>query len=745
RFDDLPVVKVATDGSFVCAGQVISLSGSVLNHNGGIWRTIANSNAYLGNGFIKPNTTTLGSVTYNMSAQDANQTNLRFVLTSLQNNNCAPVSDTATINLFARPTANAGSPSICTTSGIQLAGTATNTSQTVWTTSGTGVFSPSIFASNAVYIPSNDDLNNPTGTTLKFTAQGQGTCDEISSSILLPLVSNPLPVANAGQDQIICGGNPFRLNVVNLQSSNSYQWFEPSVVGINTILSPIGNSEAAVTVNLAGIDYYPYILSVVDNNSGCVNVDTIKLRSLILPPLDMPQQVCYADQLTLSVGASFTKREGKFQWYRDGAIQGNEIDPERIEVNLEKGQFAGYTLEYTEDGTICSILDTTVVRPLPILSSIGKVVCQNDIFSVTPIVVTIEGVNTNSYTYKWNLPYNYANNVERFTLEADTFLMKLRTLSDIAITRDSAKYLVQVTDPAISPIGCLVYDTLRVKTHPVPLIRVPDVNACIGDVVTLDATPSNLRSPITITSRPSNVSTVFNASYSWNYQGLLLTDTSQVYKSKIRIPGVSTLAGFYEVTFRIGECVRRDSSIVLFNDKPVVQNAFDVPYCIDDRKDGKGIELDAGAIESNPLKYLWLASGNTSQKEIVFDTLKYYVRISNLVGCSYIDSILVRPSCDPRVYFPEGLIPDGENKENRYFTIFGKYFDNVELSVFNRWGEIVFYSTDKDFIMNNGWDGNFGGSKLPTGVYPYTFKYYGLYKEQGGKQFEKRGSVTIIR
>lgn len=741
NFDKVPVVTVATDSSSVCAGDVITLSGSIVNHKAGIWKTVANTSGVVGTGTISPFTTTLGTIFYSMSNLDANQSDLKFVLTSLQDNNCTPVSDTATINVFAKPTANAGSPSICTISGIQLTGTSANSSQTVWTTSGKGSFSPSIFASNAIYVPDTSDIRIGQ-VTLSYTAQGQGPCDETTSSILLKLKANPTPVANAGQDKVVCFRDLYELKVSPLTQGNSYQWFQSTLLGgSNTLVSIAGKNVSTLNV-VVDTTFKSYILQVTDDAFGCINRDTIKIKSQILPSLDLDPKACYADELTLSVG-NFSKREGTFQWFRNGLPLLNENDPERIEVNMDAGEFAAYSLEYTDDLTECSILDTTVVRPLPILRSRGKVVCKEDIFSVTPVVLTIAGVNINSYTYNWNLGYNRTFNGEYFTPLADTFLMKNAVLSGLSINRDSAKYLVAVTDPDFAPLGCTTFDTVRVKTHPKPIINVSDVTACVGDVVTLDATPDTLITPIKIKYPPGNDSTVFNALFTWNtIAGIGRLDNSQIRVPRIRITTVNGLLGLYTVRFQIGECVRLDTSKVSFSAQPVIDNVPDVPYCFDDRT---GVEIDAGSSTSGTLSYLWLESGNIGRKETVYDTTKYFVRISNEVGCSVVDSIVVRPSCNPKVYFPEGLIPDGPNEKDRYFTIFGKYFDNVELTVFNRWGEIVFYSKDKDFIMNNGWDGNFGGTKLPTGVYPYIFKYDGLYQEQKGKRFEERKTITIIR
>jgi gliding motility-associated-like protein len=65
----------------------------------------------------------------------------------------------------------------------------------------------------------------------------------------------------------------------------------------------------------------------------------------------------------------------------------------------------------------------------------------------------------------------------------------------------------------------------------------------------------------------------------------------------------------------------------------------------------------------------------------------------------------------PNVFTPNG---DGMNE---VFTVDGKYepcFDFMDVKIFNRWGLLVFESTDPVFV----WDGTYkGGQEAPSGTY----------------------------
>ena len=77
------------------------------------------------------------------------------------------------------------------------------------------------------------------------------------------------------------------------------------------------------------------------------------------------------------------------------------------------------------------------------------------------------------------------------------------------------------------------------------------------------------------------------------------------------------------------------------------------------------------------------------------------------------------------VYIPEAFSPDGDGK-NDFFVIKGdELYPESELTVFNRWGNIVYHKKPYD----DSWDGTsdnvltLGSKKLPQGTYYYVFEY----------------------
>jgi gliding motility-associated-like protein len=89
------------------------------------------------------------------------------------------------------------------------------------------------------------------------------------------------------------------------------------------------------------------------------------------------------------------------------------------------------------------------------------------------------------------------------------------------------------------------------------------------------------------------------------------------------------------------------------------------------------------------------------------------------------------------LYVPNAFSPDNDGI-NDYFRILGQGLTDIEVEVYNRWGQMVFKSYD----MDDQWDGRFKGKMMPVGSYVYKIKT----KDYGSDQnFLKSGTVALIR
>lgn len=90
--------------------------------------------------------------------------------------------------------------------------------------------------------------------------------------------------------------------------------------------------------------------------------------------------------------------------------------------------------------------------------------------------------------------------------------------------------------------------------------------------------------------------------------------------------------------------------------------------------------------------------------------------------------------------YPKAFTPDKQGpEENETFRVFvtEEFIDTFEMKIFNRWGEMIFSTTD----LLKGWDGKFNGQPQPEGTYTFT----ATLRDKTGRTFKRDGSVLLLR
>jgi gliding motility-associated-like protein len=115
----------------------------------------------------------------------------------------------------------------------------------------------------------------------------------------------------------------------------------------------------------------------------------------------------------------------------------------------------------------------------------------------------------------------------------------------------------------------------------------------------------------------------------------------------------------------------------------------------------------------------------------------YLVTATAPNGCSAVDSVTVKVYAVADIFVPNAFTPngDGHNDVLRALPVSMRSFKY--LTVFNRWGQQVFTTTNAGV----GWDGTFGGQPAPEGT--YVWMVGGV--DYTGRVVEKRGTVVLIR
>lgn len=181
-----------------------------------------------------------------------------------------------------------------------------------------------------------------------------------------------------------------------------------------------------------------------------------------------------------------------------------------------------------------------------------------------------------------------------------------------------------------------------------------------------------------------------------------------------------------EVTSNAG-CRGADTVNIEITMMPDIWLGNDTTYCKE-----ISLLLDAG---SDFDQYLW-QDGSSAHDYLVSGEGIYWVRV-DFKGCEDADTLIVTEDCPSLIWFPNSFTPNGDGKNE----VFKPVYDNISaysLLVFDRWGTLLFESRD----VENGWDGNFKGKPLPSGVYVFMATYS---DEQSGISETIRGTLSLLR
>lgn len=130
--------------------------------------------------------------------------------------------------------------------------------------------------------------------------------------------------------------------------------------------------------------------------------------------------------------------------------------------------------------------------------------------------------------------------------------------------------------------------------------------------------------------------------------------------------------------------------------------------------------------------YQW-ASGEISQAIEVNRAGTYSLSITNESGCTKMDEIYISDACASTIYLPNSFSPNGDGR-NDVFFLQGHNISLLSFKIFDRWGKIVFASSD----INTGWE----ALDYPVGLYVWQVEY------RNGNIDEReteRGSVLVLR
>ena len=608
-------------------------------------------------------------------------------------------------------------------------------------------------------------LNPETYAVLVTDANG---CQE-SDNVMVDL--HPLPPADAGEDTSVC------LNVADLTVFNTSVPLTASG-GVSYLWSPfieLSSNVTQTTIASPSVNRTYFVL-VTDTNN-CENTDSVRV-TVLNPALDlisvMVDSMCFGD--TVIVDVEDQGAVTSYTWTPTSFV----TDP----TANEPGFFPPVTTDYQLSITNYCYQDQDTVRievlPLPVVDA-GPLdsICFGETYQFNATPTTLD-------YYEWT--------------SQDPSISDPNIPNPTASPAIGFTYYLTGID-SIGTFGCISNDSvgLLVYQQPTASIEFPlDYPGflCLGSPVTLTAeTNDGIEFAWSIdpagtfddtTTQVTNVTPIDTSQVNvvvTNTHGCIREDSIQV---DVQLPVLPSVGG--DTVMCYGTFVNLqaggglyyswspasifnnadaaftqafpDSSIVL---EVIVSNdCFDstisIPITVLDlpfvdagadifviRDDVPGTLIGTGS--GDPVWY----HADQSQHGIIgtpytftpdvspFVTSDYVLQIQDQVtACYNYDTATVFVEIVTLLAFPTGFSPDG-NGVNDFARII-KYL-NIEklrrLSIYNRWGEEVFMTTD----IEEGWDGIYKTLPQEKGVYPFVIDAV----TKDNEQISHKGNITLIR
>ena len=516
------------------------------------------------------------------------------------------------------------------------------------------------------------------------------------------VVVNPLPTLNLGPDTTICPGDIAILDATPVFIQ--YNW-------------STGSGNQMIFVNAAG----NYSVTVTDTHH-CQNTDSKQVFLFAAPVVNLGPDggICVGQTRVLDAGPGFSN----YLWSNGAASQ------------TLTAQFPGTFSVTVGDANSCRASDTinlTAFNPPAIDLGNDTIICGGTTLDLDP------GPGFTSYL--WN------NSTTAQTLSVIT----------------TGLYSVTVTDAN----GCTDFDDRLVIVQPQPLINLgADTTLCLGGELLLDAGNSLVNftwntgssnqtilitgpgtysvtgtdpflcqatASITVSYSPVIIGGLFNADTSVCSGDSLLLDPGPGYLSYSWDNGnpnqyrfVST-SGTYSVTVSDDKgCLIIDDIIVTVRVPLEINIGNDTFIC-----PGTSLVLDAGTGFNS---YVW-NTGATGTSITVTEP-GYYRVVANYFECKVSGDIFLDKYCPTEIWVPNAFTPNADNLNDDFYVVHNQV-TIFSIKIFEKWGKLVYESTDKDFR----WNGDYLGKQLPEGVYSWFIEATQLE----GVQVSKKGTVLILK
>lgn len=416
--------------------------------------------------------------------------------------------------------------------------------------------------------------------------------------------------------------------------------------------------------------------------NGCTASDTLAIIVLEKPVLNLGSdaEICEGESVVLNgQGATATA----FSWTPVSSLS----DPASARPVATPAVSTIYTLTASIAGCAATASVQVNVKPLPTISmSEDTTVCAN---------AAVQLYASGGTEYEWY---------------PATGLSSASSATPIATVVSDSKYTVRVKGDN----NCVATDSVQLSLLPRPEFRIAPSHAslCLGEKLELRASGAD--------------------KYHWSPEAALPFPQADA----IEVSPLTTTR--YKVVLRNQACNVEDS---LFTEVQVHPKP--------DARAIKSNDIDCSNFEARLTatggeQYEWYPAEGLSNPRISNPvavpsrTTTYQVKVTNGQGCSSIDSVTVKFDASglERLYIPSAFTPNRDGKNDCFGVRRWGAVKDFSLSVYNRWGEKVFSTTNS----SDCWDGRYKGVDQPAGVFVYLISGTTVCGE-----INKKGLVTLVR
>jgi gliding motility-associated-like protein len=346
------------------------------------------------------------------------------------------------------------------------------------------------------------------------------------------------------------------------------------------------------------------------------------------------------------------------------------------------------------------------------------------------------------------------------------------TATETVTPASTQTYTVTGTDAN----GCTATATYTVTVFTAPAVSISGSNSiCIGDTVTLTASGATSYTWNTsATSTSISVNPSANTTYTVTGTDANGCTATATYSVTVNNPPVATVSGTSGICEGTGAILTASGggtytwssggSAAIENVNPTTTTTYTVTVSVGSCSDTatftvvvfNGPTANAGAdatinIGGNTIlsgngggTYSWSPSTGLDNPNIQNPTATptvttvYVLTVVDSNGCSSMDTVIVTVTLDcGELFIPNIFSPNGDG-HNDVLKVYGTpCVDDFTWQIFDRWGELVYESTDPA----EEWDGTFKGKELDPAVFVYKLK--GTFIT--GLEFERSGNVTLVK